>query len=306
MVSIGAGGPVDARFAAFLSGIPQLRPRLHRYCARMTGSVLDGEDVVQEALLAAFTKLDGFDDGRPLEPWLFRIAHNRCIDFIRQRTARTQSETAAHAQGDLHVDPVEPSGPAAGRALEHLVLNLPPLERACVLLKDVLDYSLEEIAPMVESTVGGVKAALHRGRAKLAVPAGPMPTATWRTAPGDTSSVIAAYVERFNRHDWDGLRELITTDARLRVADRYRGLLADSPYFGRYAARKVAWRVSPGEIDGEPVVFVLAAKGENNAWQTEAVVRLTIVDGYIHAIADYTHCPWVLAAAESRVIATSP
>ena len=59
-------------------------------------------------------------------------------------------------------------GPVVGPAIEHLVLNLPPKERACVLLKDVFDYSLEEIAELVDSTVGGVKAALNRGRSKLA------------------------------------------------------------------------------------------------------------------------------------------
>jgi RNA polymerase sigma-70 factor (ECF subfamily) len=70
-------GPVEARYLAFLETITHLRPSLHRYCSRMTGSVLDGEDVVQEALFQAYRKLESFDDERPLAPWLFRIAHNR-------------------------------------------------------------------------------------------------------------------------------------------------------------------------------------------------------------------------------------
>src|SRR5438128_12601423 len=92
-----AHGPFDARYLAFLETISQLRPRLHRYCSRMTGSVLDGEDVVQE----------------------------------------------------------------------RLVLTLPPKERACVLLKEVFEYSLEEIAELIGSSVGAVKSALNRGRSKL-------------------------------------------------------------------------------------------------------------------------------------------
>ena len=77
-------GPFQARYLAFLETIAHLRPKLHRYCSRMTGSVVDGEDVLQEALFQAYRKLDTFDDDRPLAPWLFRIAHNRCIDLDRK------------------------------------------------------------------------------------------------------------------------------------------------------------------------------------------------------------------------------
>jgi RNA polymerase sigma-70 factor (ECF subfamily) len=157
-------GQVEARYLAFLETITQLRPSLHRYCARMTGSVLEGEDVVQETLFQAYRKLETFDDTRPLAPWLFRIAHNRCIDFLRRRRIREQAEVAAADGQEPSTPPIEPVGPALGKAVEHLVVMLPPKERACVLLKDVFDYSLKEIADLVDSTVGGVKAALNRGR----------------------------------------------------------------------------------------------------------------------------------------------
>src|SRR5262249_40635883 len=149
-------GPFEARYLAFLETISTLRPSLHRYCARMTGSVMDGEDVVQDALFEAYRKLDKFDDSRPLKPWLFRIAHNRCIDFLRKRGVRIEAETAV-ASSDV-VEFSETTALDVGDALEHLVISLPPMERACVLLKDVFDYSLQEIAELVDSTVGGVKA----------------------------------------------------------------------------------------------------------------------------------------------------
>src|SRR5499427_875162 len=88
-------GPFEARYKAFLETIVTLRPSLHRYCARMTGSVMDGEDVAQEALFEAYRKLDKFDERRPMKPWLFRIAHNRCIDFLRRRGVRDEAEAAA-------------------------------------------------------------------------------------------------------------------------------------------------------------------------------------------------------------------
>src|SRR5712692_1233711 len=161
-------GSFEARYLAFLETITHLRPSLHRYCSRMIGSVLDGEDVVQEALFQAYRKLDSFDEDRPLAPWLFRIAHNRSVDFLRRRAVREEAEAEAEAAAPDSVAPIEPPLPALGRAVEHLVLTLPPKERACVLLKDVFEYSLEEVAELVDSTVGGVKAALNRGRSKLA------------------------------------------------------------------------------------------------------------------------------------------
>ncbi|TIR02735.1 MAG: RNA polymerase sigma factor [Mesorhizobium sp.] len=160
-------GLFDVRYAAFLETVAHLRGRLHRYCARMTGSTLDGEDVMQEALFEAYRKIEKLDDPSALRPWLFRIAHNRCIDFLRSRQARERAE-ANFVENEI-ILPVEPPGQGADRAIERLVIHLPPKERACVLLKDVFDYSLEEIAGLVGSTVGGVKAALSRGRSKLAM-----------------------------------------------------------------------------------------------------------------------------------------
>jgi RNA polymerase sigma-70 factor (ECF subfamily) len=81
-----------------------------------------------------------------LSPWLFRIAHNRCIDFLRRRGVREQAEVAV-ATADF-VLPADPPGVYLGRAVEYLVTSLPPKERACVLLKDVFDYTLEEIAEL--------------------------------------------------------------------------------------------------------------------------------------------------------------
>jgi RNA polymerase sigma-70 factor (ECF subfamily) len=176
-------GKFEARYLAFLETISHLRPPLHRYYARMTGSITDGKDVVQDTLFRAYRSLETWDESRSLAPWIFRIAHNQCIDFLRSRGVRVEAE-AAVAEPDF-VEPGDPVGPAIGPAIEHLVLNLPPKERACVLLKGVFEYSLEEIAELVDSTVGGVKAALNRGRSKLeslqGQPAAPLVSTPERT-----------------------------------------------------------------------------------------------------------------------------
>ena len=289
-------GRVEARYLAFLETVSTLRPSLHRYCARMTGSIMDGEDVVQEALIEAYRKLDKYDESRPLKPWLFRIAHNRCIDFLRRKGVRDEAE-AAVAVPEV-IEPVEPVL-GTGKAVEHLVLTLPPKERACVLLKDVFDYSLEEVAEMVDSTVGGVKAALNRARTKLAESS---PTAKLaQGASPELKRIMQLYVDRFNRRDWDGVRELTTADARLNVAERFAGKFSDAPYFVNYERWPWPWKLALGEVDGEPVVIVLQRGADT--WTPHSAIRFDIIGERIQRIVDYIHCPWMLPAATTVTVA---
>src|SRR6266702_1755669 len=292
-------GPFEARYLAFLETITQLRPRLHRYCSRMTGSVLDGEDIVQDTLFEAYRKLDQYDDSRPLAPWLFRIAHNRAIDFLRRRGVRIDAETIAMEPESVAA--AEPAVLGVGRAVEQLVMILPPKERACVLLKDIFDYTLEEIAELVSSTVGGVKAALNRGRSKLAASLDPMPQQ--RVVSPELSRLLHLYVDGFNKRDWDGLRNLISADARLQVADRFSGSIDESPYFGNYARQAVAWRMEVADVDGELVVVAMRRHGDE--WQPYSVARIEVIDQHIVRIVDYTHCRWVLSAATSVLVGDS-
>ncbi|MBV8052173.1 MAG: RNA polymerase sigma factor [Acidobacteriaceae bacterium] len=288
-------GPFESRYVAFLETISAVRPSLHRYCARMTGSVMDGEDVVQEALFEAYRKLDQFDDTRPIKPWLFRIAHNRCIDFLRHRGVRDEAEVAAATP-----EASEPAEPVLGTglAIEHLVLTLPPKERACVLLKDIFDYSLEEIAGLVDSTVGGVKAALNRARTKLGE-AGPVAEQPREVSP-ELKRVMQLYVERFNRRDWDGVRELTSMDARLNVAERFAGKFSEAPYFFNYERWPWPWRLALGKVEGEPVVIIL--RRGVDTWTPHSAIRFEMSGQQIGRITDYIHCPWVLPAATTITV----
>lgn len=293
---VASSGPFDARYLAFLGTISALRPALHRYCTRMTGSVMDGEDVVQEALFEAYRKLDKYDQSRPLKPWLFRIAHNRCIDLLRHRGVQDEAEIASALP-----EATEPAEPVlgTGKAVEHLVLTLPPKERACVLLKDVFDYSLEEIAELVDSSVGGVKAALSRARTKL-TESSPT-TKSARIASPELKRIMQLYIERFNRRDWDGVRELTSADARLNVAERFAGKFADAPYFYNYERWPWPWKLALGELDGEPVVIILQRGADT--WTPHSAIRFEVIGQRIGRIVDYIHCPWVLAAAANVTVA---
>ena len=256
-----------------------LRPKLHRFCSRMVGSALDGEDLVQDTLTEAFIHLSSLRDGTRLEPWLFRIAHHKCVDFIRRERRPILL--------DVPDDVPEPSDPI-DEPLATFVGTLPPKERASVLLKDVLDYSLEEVAEIIDSTVGGVKAALHRGRAKL--------HAAPEVTPLDESqrALLQAYVDRFNRHDWDGLRDLIQADARLEIVGEAAGTMSDigKNYFSNYLALRPEWRFVVDVVDGE--LLAVHERRIDGAWRPWTALRLWWHDGKVVRIRDYIHVDYLL------------
>ena len=117
----------------------EARPRLHRYCARMTGSVVDGEDVVQEAFLKAIEASTRIESPTNPEAWLFRIAHNAALDFLRRRGRQEVS----HPNEDLDVIPA-PVDTMRDREIAaaslRIFMRLPVTQRSTIILKDVLGY----------------------------------------------------------------------------------------------------------------------------------------------------------------------
>jgi RNA polymerase sigma-70 factor (ECF subfamily) len=289
---------LEATRSRFLAAVKEMRPRLHRFCSRMCGSVLDGEDLVQETLAQAFYYLPSLKDESRLEPWLFRIAHNKCVDFLR-RERRQREDTVPYDEErgpESEAESVDPAGEPVDDALAALVAALPPKERACVLLKDVLDYPLAEIAGIVDSTLGGVKAALHRGRTKLRelhhVPSQAELDRRQR-------DLLESYVECFNRQDWDGLRRLIQADARVEIVGvtEFPVLEVGAPYFSNYSALPWEWKLSLARVDGEPLI-VHWQKVEGR-WHPRAAVRLWWRDGKVARIRDYVHVGYLLDHART-------
>ena len=122
----------------------ELRQRLHRYCARMVGSVIDGEDVLQDALIKA---VESFGSAGPIgnpEGWLFRIAHNTALDFLRRRSRQQAIQSGEEV--DMIADPADTvaSRQLAGASLRTF-MRLPVAQRSSVILMDVLGCSLREI-----------------------------------------------------------------------------------------------------------------------------------------------------------------
>jgi len=202
----------------------------------MTGSVIDGEDVVQEALIKAidsFPRAGSIDNP---ESWLFRIAHNAALDFLRRRAR--QSARLSDEAPDMIVDP---AASADNRQIVSTSLRtfmrLPVMQRSSVVLMDVLGYSLEEIATATDSTVGSVKAALHRGRARLRELAHEPDDLPLPVLPEPERSRLLAYVDRFNARDFDAIRDMLADEVQLELVNRTRlnGRSEVGTYFGNYS-----------------------------------------------------------------------
>jgi RNA polymerase sigma factor (sigma-70 family) len=278
----------------FLALVDELRPDLHRYCARMTGSVADGEDVVQDTLARAYYQLPELRELPPLRPWLFRIAHNLAIDHYRRAAYRASEPLeAAMDVADDHTR--EPDNALARsqavRAAISSFLALAPAQRGCVILKDVLDHSLEEIAEQLEMTLPAVKAALHRGRAALRDLAEGSRAAPVARA---ISPALARYASLFNAHDWDGVRAMLADDAKLDLVSR-RKLAGPGvgTYFSNYE-RLRGWHVVPGWLDGREVLAVMA---DAQATRASYFIELAWTDGRVSLIRDFRYVPYIAQEA---------
>ncbi|MEO7272587.1 MAG: RNA polymerase subunit sigma-70, partial [Vicinamibacterales bacterium] len=140
------------------------------------------------------------------------------------------------------------------------------------------------------------------GRSKLA--AGPTAVPPVRERRSDVTHLLDLYVARFNAQDWDGLRELIAADASLRVADRFTGTVAGSPYFGQYQRMSVPLRAARADIDGESAIAL--STPVNGRWLLHSLIHVEVTDGRVTRIADYWHTPWMVHVADGLVVPPHP
>ena len=276
------GPDLDRLFAA-------LRPKLHRYCARMTGSVIDGEDVVQAALMKAVEALPQAGSITYPEAWLFRIAHNAALDFIRIRARKEQ--VFSDVDPESVDDPIDPIEGRQDVALSlHRLMQLPAAQRSVVILMDVLGYSLQEIALILESTIPAVKAALHRGRGRLRHLAEAPEDAPAPALAAAQRALLVRYVDHFNARNFDAIRDMLADEVRLDLVARSRldGRKDVSNYFTNYATIP-GWRLVAGMVEGRPAALVHMPDGPTGGPPDRPTyfVLLDWADGRVIEIRDF-------------------
>lgn len=274
----------------------ELRPRLHRYCARMTGSVVDGEDVVQDAMLKAMEAAPAAGAIANPEGWLFRIAHHAALDFLRRRAR----EEARHANEDLEMiaaaaNPVEDRQIVA--ASLRTFMRLPVAQRSSVILSDVLGHSLQEVSQIVGGGVPAVKAALQRGRSRVRTLAAEPEDAPVAALAAPERTRLEAYVARFNAHDFDAVRAMLAEDVRLEIVNRVRldGKKNVAPYFSNYATRP-HWRFAPGFVDRRPALLVHDADDPDG--RLRYFILLAWAGGKVVGIRDFVFARYAVEGAE--------
>jgi RNA polymerase sigma-70 factor, ECF subfamily len=273
-----------------------VRPKLHRYCARMTGSVIDGEDVLQDALIKA---VESFAASGPIgnpEGWLFRIAHNTALDFLRRRNR--QQALLSGEEVDMMADQLDAvAGREVAQASLRIFMRLPVAQRSSVILMDVLGCSLQEVCEAMDFSLAAVKAALHRGRARLRELANEPDDLPTPKLPEADRIRLAAYVAHFNARDFDAIRAMIADDVRLDLVGKLRlnGKAEVSRYFGNYAA-VADWHLAPGLVEGRPAILVFDP-GEPAASPRYFILLQWSLD-QVATIRDFRHAPYVIEGAE--------
>src|SRR6266536_5252570 len=296
--------------------LEQFRVELIGYCYRMLGSAFEAEDAVQETLVRAWRRLDRFDEDRaPLRSWLYTIATNVCLDMLRsaQRRARAIDLGPSSSAGASLVVPLTESAwvqpiphsralPAGGdpaelavqretirlafvAALQHLL----PRQRAVLLLREVLCWTAEEVARLLDTTVASVTSALQRARSTLearkiqpAEPFQPMDEAQ--------QQLLARYCDAFERYDVQALVSLLHEDATMsmppfawwlrgRVEIRRALLGAGRPCDGAGLVPTVA--------NGSPAFGQYRPSGPQGGYEPFALVVIEVSDGLITETTTY-------------------
>src|SRR5665213_614568 len=280
---------------AFERFLAENRAKLHRYCARMTGSVIDGEDVLQDAMLKAVRALQADDAIDQPDRWMFRIAHNAALDFLRRR-ARTDAKFAAE-DPDMLEDPHDPFDRSEVVATSlRTFMRLPSVQRSTVILKDVLGYSLDDIGGIIDASLPAVKSALHRGRASLRSLALEPEDVAPPELSGAERSRLSAYVAHFNAREFDTIREMLADEVHLDLVARRQmhGRKQVQTYFHNYSSAE-DWRMRLGFVDRRPAILV---HDPRKSEQPVYFIVLEWAGSELSVIRDFRYAAYAIEGAE--------
>jgi RNA polymerase sigma-70 factor, ECF subfamily len=294
---------------AFRELVEPYRLRLHAHCYRMLGSLHDAEDAVQEALLRAWRGLPRFERRSSFKSWLYRIATNTCLRLIERRPKRVMPiEYGPPAEpGDaldepllesVWIDPYPDAPEASYEERESVELafiaalqHLPPRQRAVLITRDVLNFSANEVAELLETSPAAVNSALQRAH-KLVEERLPEHSqqATLRML-GDERlrEIVDGYMDAWERADVPAIVDLLTDDSTIAMPPHptwFRGKQAVGAFLAERPLKPGSrWRLVPVRASGQPAFGNYAWHDDHGRWVLHAIDVLTLSEG---GIADNT------------------
>jgi RNA polymerase sigma-70 factor (ECF subfamily) len=300
-----------------ISGSPDIgalfephRTALQIHCYRMTGSVTEAEDLVQETMLRAWRGFGAFQGNSSLRTWLYRIATNVCLDALKKRRRRLLRPEGSASDPRLPVGPptgelewlepypdaelVDPGGGPEDRYLLHEKISLaflevlqllPPRQRAIFLLRDVLSWRSGEIADLLQVSVPAVESALHRARTTLAHHRQPGNDDYFQGGSLDeaTESLLERYVKAWETNDLTGLVDLMHAEVCLSMPpfpswyqgrDSVRTILSLHPFGGGLRA---GWRLFPTRANGGPAYVLYRADRPGEPFNAFGLMALSLL-----------------------------
>jgi RNA polymerase sigma-70 factor (ECF subfamily) len=292
------------------------RRELQIHCYRMLGSVEDSEDLVQETFLRAWRRRSSYERRSTFRAWLYKIATNACLDFLKGRPRRVLPYDVAPAAA-----PDSPSLPVSGEqawlepypdrllasedegpdalvveretielAFVAAIQHLPPRQRAVLILRDVVGWSANETARQLDLSVAAAKSALQRARATLRARL-PERRADWPMADStrDERALVARWVDALERSDTAGLARLLRADVRVSFPPAplwYDGRDAFLEASRRHAAVG-EYRLLPSGASLQPAVAIYLRRSGDSAFRALALEVLRVRDGQIAEITDF-------------------
>jgi RNA polymerase sigma-70 factor (ECF subfamily) len=296
--------------AAFQRLVEPLRGELHAHCYRMLGSIHDAEDAYQDAMLRAWKGLARFEGRSSVRSWLYRIATNTCLDAIGRRPKRVLPIDYGPAS-DPHDGPGDPvvesvwiepypdeklgledgyaSPEARYEQRESVELAfiaalqlLPPLQRAALVLREVLGFTAKEVAETLDTTTASVNSALQRARATIDQRLPDQTQQATLRSLGDEKvrEIVETYVDAWDRGDVEAVVSMLTEDAAFAMpplASWFSGReeiaiwLAGSPLSGMWR-----WRMIVTHANGQPAIAFYSWSPEKQVYERFALNVLTL------------------------------
>jgi len=276
---------------AFRALVEPLARELHAYAYRMLGGFHDADDVLQESRLKAWRSLATYEPRASFRAWMYRIVTNTCLDLLKSRGRRVMPQDigpsvapgppATAPRTDIlwlepYPDSLLPAVPGPEQALRQregirlafmrVVQELPPRQRAALLLHDVLDWSVAEVARMLETTDTAINSALQRARVAIARPHDPSAALASRQA-----EVVERFVNAWESGNFDDFAQLLATDALMSMPpweywlEGKDAVMATMLSSGTWdgVPRPGRYRIVPASMNGDPggLAYVLGPDG---------------------------------------------